>query len=358
MKKRENIKGIDYSKAFAIISVLILHLYLPEEIDKKYLLHLYTAIGVPIFMIVSGHNYTLSFEFNNKVWFSKNSLYKKIKRIICPYIYIILLELILIFKLEKLEKYRTREALVNEFLIEGGMGPGGYYSPTVIQIILIYFPLLLIFNIFLNKILKKYRASISLIIVIIIEALYEICINYLGKKYDDILIQQIYRMVALRHITFLQLGIILYYNKKIILEKLKYILPLSIGGGIYVFLTYYKGYTFLPYYYWKIVSAPMMFYGLFFVIIFLKYFNKETEKILEKMVILISKASYHIFLVQMVYFGILKFKLYNNELDYFIDLFICIGIGILYFFIEPKITNLLSFLVKIGYLSNSVNKKV
>ena len=38
MKKRENIKGIDYSKAFAIISVLILHLYLPEEIDKKYLL--------------------------------------------------------------------------------------------------------------------------------------------------------------------------------------------------------------------------------------------------------------------------------------------------------------------------------
>lgn len=40
MKKRENIKGIDYSKAFAIISVLILHLYLPEEIDKKYLLHL------------------------------------------------------------------------------------------------------------------------------------------------------------------------------------------------------------------------------------------------------------------------------------------------------------------------------
>ena len=159
MKKRENIKGIDYSKAFAIISVLILHLYLPEEIDKKYLLHLYTAIGVPIFMIVSGHNYTLSFELNNKVWFSRNNIYKKLKRIIFPYIYIILLELILIFKLEKLEKYRTREALVNEFLIEGGIGPGGYYSPTVIQIILIYFPLLLIFNIFLNKIIKKYRAK-------------------------------------------------------------------------------------------------------------------------------------------------------------------------------------------------------
>lgn len=263
MDKIKNIKEIDYVKAFAILSVLILHLWLPEEIDKKYFLHLYTAMGVPIFMIITGHNYTLSFEFNNKVWFSKNNIYKKLKRIILPYIYIILLELILIFKLEKFEKYRSKEALVNIFLISGGSGPGGYYSPTVIQIILIYFPLLLIFNIYLNKIIKKYRIPISLFIVIIIEAVYEICINYLGKKYDEILIQQIYRMTTLRHITFLQLGIILYYNKKIILENLKYILPLSIFGGVYMYLTYYKDYVFFPYYYWKIVSTPMMFYALF-----------------------------------------------------------------------------------------------
>lgn len=87
---------------------------------------------------------------------------------------------------------------------------------------------MLIFNIYLNKIIKKYRIPILLFIIIIIETVYEICINYLGKKYNEILIQQIYRMVALRYIAFLQLGIILYYNKKIILEKLKYILPLSI----------------------------------------------------------------------------------------------------------------------------------
>ena len=85
----KNIKGVGYIKEFAILSILALHLWLPEEIDRKYIFRLYTAIGVPIFMIVSGHNYTLSFKFNNKVWFSKNSLYKKLKRIILPYIYII-----------------------------------------------------------------------------------------------------------------------------------------------------------------------------------------------------------------------------------------------------------------------------
>ena len=105
MDKIKNIKEIDYVKAFAILSVLILHLWLPEEIDRKYLLHLYTAIGVPIFMIVSGHNYTLSFELNNKVWFSRNNLYKKLRRVIFPYIYIILLELIPAFSRDSLTSF-------------------------------------------------------------------------------------------------------------------------------------------------------------------------------------------------------------------------------------------------------------
>ena len=347
MDKIKNIKEINYLKAFAILSVLILHLWLPEEIDRKYLLHLYTAIGVPIFMIVSGHNYTLSFELNNKVWFSRNNLYKKLRRVIFPYIYIILLELILIFKLEKFEKYRSKKALVSIFLISGGSGPGGYYSPTVIQIILIYFPLLLIFNIYLNKIIKKYRAPLSLFIIIIFEAIYEICINYLGKKYDEVLIQQIYRMVALRHITFLQLGIVLYYNKKIILEKLKYILPLSIGGGIYMYLTYYKDYVFFPYYNWKIVSTPMMFYALFFIIIVLKYFNNIKRNFIEKIITTIGKASYHIFLVQLIYYAMLEVIIFNNKLDYIVHVFICLTVGILFYFLERKIIDYLSDLKKL-----------
>lgn len=343
MKKKEDIKGIDYIKAFAILSVLVLHLWLPEEIYRKYFLYLYTLVGVPIFMILTGHNYALSFEFNNKVWFSRNSLYKKLRRIILPYIFILLLELILIFKLEKFEEYRSKKALIKIFLINGSSGPGGYYSPTIIQIILIYFPLLLILNTYLNKMIKKYKAFISLVIVIIIEAIYEICINYLGKEYDETLIQQIYRIVALRHITFLQLGIILYYNKEKILEKLNYIFPLSIGGGIYIYLTYYKDYVFFPYNYWKVVSTPMMFYALFFIIIILKYSNTTKKFFLEKVVVIIGKASYHIFLVQLIYYGMLKVVIFNNWLDYIAHIFICLIIGIFFYYLESKIVdNLLS----------------
>ena len=54
MNRVENIKGIDYAKAFAILGVLILHLYLPSLYDEKVLLRLWTEIGVPIFIIIIG----------------------------------------------------------------------------------------------------------------------------------------------------------------------------------------------------------------------------------------------------------------------------------------------------------------
>ena len=149
-------------------------------------------------------------------------------------------------------------------------------------------------------------------------------------------------MLALRHITFLQLGIILYYNKKIILEKFKYILPLSIGGGIYMYLTYYKDYVFFPYYNWKIVSTPMMFYALFFIIIVLKYFNNIKRNFIEKIITTIGKASYHIFLVQVIYYAMLEVIIFNNKLDYIVHVFICLTVGILFYYLERKIIDYLS----------------
>lgn len=42
--KKEKIKAIDIIKAFAIISVLILHVNIPDEFDKKIFLSLYNCI--------------------------------------------------------------------------------------------------------------------------------------------------------------------------------------------------------------------------------------------------------------------------------------------------------------------------
>lgn len=79
MNRVENIKGIDYAKAFAMIGVLILHLYLPNSYDEKVLLRLWTEIGVPIFMIITGHNYLLSYYKSKENWISRKNLYKKLR---------------------------------------------------------------------------------------------------------------------------------------------------------------------------------------------------------------------------------------------------------------------------------------
>lgn len=70
--KKEKIKAIDIIKAFAIISVLILHVNIPDEFDKKIFLSLYTLVSVQIFIIITGYNYTASYINGNitlKTWY-------------------------------------------------------------------------------------------------------------------------------------------------------------------------------------------------------------------------------------------------------------------------------------------------
>jgi hypothetical protein len=109
-----------------------------------------------------------------------------------------------------------------------------------------------------------------------------------------------------------------------------------------MYLTYYKDYVFFPYYNWKIVSTPMMFYALFFIIIVLKYFNNIKRNFIEKIITTIGKASYHIFLVQLIYYAMLEVIIFNNKLDYIVHVFICLTVGILFYYLERKIIDYLS----------------
>ena len=349
----KNIKAIDIIKAFAIFSVLIIHLYIPQEVTKKYFLYLYTVIGVPIFMIITGHNYTLSVvysnskEFSLKTYFDRFNFYKKIKRLVVPYIYILLLEFYFLFTKQNFIKYRNKESLIELFVKGGGIGPGSYYTPVLVQIIFIYFPILLLFNKYLKKLIVNSitRSIISLFITIVLEIIYEIIINYFGNI-DKELIQEVYRISAFRYLPFLQLGIILYYNKEQLVKNLKYILPFSIGGGYYIYLTFYKNYTIFPFYYWKVVAIPVIFYALFFIIIALKYLNNINNNIFEKFIRLIGKSSYHIFLVQMIYYGMLRINSFNKGIYYIVHIFICLSVGIIFYYIEPKITERLILFIK------------
>lgn len=347
--KKEKIKAIDIIKAFAIISVLILHVNVPYEFDKKFFLSLYTLVSVQIFIIITGYNYTASYmnrKITLKTWYGKYNLQRKLKRILIPYILIVIFETIILYIKVDYTKYRNLRYIGTLFL-EGGLGPGSYYTPVLVQIVFIYFPLLLIFNNYLkntiDNIKKRYILSLVITIVfeIIYEIIYEIIINYIGKDYNEF-IQEFYRISAFRYLPFLQLGIILYYNKKEMLNKISYMLPFSIVGVIYIYLTYYKDKVIYPFYYWKPVALPTLFYALFFILIIMRYFRKTEQNFLEKVVIIIGRASYHICLFQMAYFGVLKLRLSTTWYSYIIHILICLIVGVIFYYIESKLTRVVS----------------
>lgn len=81
----------------------------------------------------------------------------------------------------------------------------------------------------------------------------------------------------------------------------------------------------------------MMFYALFFIIIILKYFNNIKRNFIEKIITIIGKSLYHIFLVQLIYYAMLEVIIFNNKLDYIVHVFICLTVGILFYYLESKI---------------------
>ena len=345
-----NIKGIDYAKAYSIIVVLLNH-STPNSA-------LYKVVSIPIFMILTGHNYTLSFKNKNisscQLW-DKEDILKKLKRVVIACFYMVLFEIIVIFLKDEFIDLRNFKNIAL-LLLKGGTGPGSYYPPTLIQIILFYFPLLLFFNINIMRINKgKYRAIFSFIIVFVIEFLYEIITIYSVKIFGENIVEQIFRMGAMRQIVFLQIGIIFYFYREKLLKNYLKLIPFFIVSFIYGYLVCYKNYIFYPYYYWSVSSTPLVFLGLFVIIFFLKLFNNIKENLIDRIIVIIGKSSYHIFLAQMVYYRMFRKTIFNNVLyDNIVDVIICVSIGIIYYYIEPKITKRLEFLMK-KLIKNQIN---
>ena len=185
-------------------------------------------------------------------------------------------------------------------------------------------------------ILKKDYLSGS-IAIISVHLLSEILIHYFNV---EILI---YRLLFIRYIIYVWLGITFYYFKEKI--KLNHVLLLGIWSFMYIYSISYLGYKVKLFTYWTGTSLPVAFYPFLLIYLFKKVDKLKINDRLKNTVIIIGKASYHIYLVQMFYYFMpisnsliakfgLKATLFFNEL-------ICITIGIAFYKIESIIINFL-----------------
>jgi len=278
---------IDFIKAIAIISVILLHT-IPS--DKLLLIlapfHIWHA--VPVFIMIAGINSTLSInrrgEFNFYSEYSFNRITKYIQRLLLSYSIIWSFEIVVLI----IQNNASFPKLISSYIM-GGFGPGSYFTPLFVQH-LILFPLIIFIK---NSLQNKFKINDRLILFLFFS--FSIFLEYFCIYLD--VSSDLYRLLYVRYLFSAILGHYLVCN---ILDK-KILVFGSLFSFFYILVvSYFKVRFSVIYPAWGFQHAPAFFYTIL-IIYFLWLFYSRLQK-MGPSFLPIGKASYHIFLCQMMWF--------------------------------------------------------
>lgn len=325
--KPSNIKSFEYLKTISILMIVVTHLSFSEISRKDLLFPYWIDMAVPIFFIISGYVYSLSVDKRKlesiKDWFKFSNFINKFLRIFIPYLIIIIIE-VLLYKINN--RYLSSREIVNGFFT-GGWGPGSYYFPVLLQLLFL-FPFIL----FIIK--TKYGWLVLVLIQILLEII--------SQRFS--MSDGFYRLLFFRYLGFVTFGILLYLNdvekykgfvSKIINNKYLLFFMFLLGIGT-IFLLNYSSYH--PYLFkrWTTTSLPVVLYCFPLVIVFMKaeMLLNKIPKILDIIIKIIAKSTFHIFLVQMTYYWFKDSEGLRLRNSFILSLIICIPLGILFYYLE------------------------
>lgn len=153
----------------------------------------------------------------------------------------------------------------------------------------------------------------------------------------------LYRLLIFRYTAFIGAGILLYNNHNKIMEKRLIVYSLMVLSGLYIWMCNYYGYVPVIFSKWTVTSLPTVFWALGLVILGLKYLDKESKVAFSGLLRMAGKASFHIFLTQMVYF-----KFVPGIFGVVVNLPICIVVGIIFYHIEITVLERIRNSLKYG----------
>lgn len=326
---------INYVKAFCILLILITHSAINEDIRKLFIFPFIIGMAVPIFIFLTGFNYSNSnlrrgFETFLSMLNLKLIL-RRFLRLAIPFSIVLTIEILFNIGGDYSSHgfftyFINSHALPSNFFI-GGFGPGSYYFPVMMQLI-IMFP-------FLYYVIHKFNSK-GLVLIFILNLLYEIICNLINID------SATYRLQSFRYLLCFSTGIWFAHNK--LFKNTIVLNSLLIIGILWISLTSYVN-TNLPFNNgWGVFPCLSTFY-LFPV--FYYFYNKLNDKTLsnkffDTIFSLLGKASWHIFLVQMVYYTCINndslFKNLPLVLNILINIGICSIIGILFYEVESLLT--------------------
>ena len=322
-QKKERIDFLDYLKAICVIMVIITHYDWSDKSTPFFTMLINMA--VPVFMIISGYNFAMSNKKKTNGKFRKMYEWKFLKskliRFLVPFFTVCLIEIAIL---------AVEDKNINPFriFVLGAYGPGSYYVPIMIQLLVI-FPII-------YKMVER-SAKWGIFLSGMANLLFEICVIVfdMDKYY--------YRLSIGRYLLLIAFGCHLYLHPEHRLKKRQLICMFFIGMS-YIIAVYGLDKEFVIFGYWKTTAMPIAFYIFPIIVLFFrKFYHLTIPGSAGRLLTLIGQASYHIFLVQMVYY---HFKLGGKIMSMPwcvaipINIVISVSIGIMFYKLDGQFINM------------------
>ena len=326
---KKHYQQIDVLKGMAIIAVIALHsLTKPELVQSFAIFHIWQA--VPVFMIIMGLNLGIGSKpvktplsaLYNKAYFTK-----KATRILLPFLIIFVFSLFL----GKLwEAYFERDVLDLDRVVLVGVlpvsGKGNYFITLLLQSILL---LPLVGYCFTRKPVLTTLALIALEVLFLI----------VSKKYnlfegEDM--EYLYSAALPRYFSAFAYGL---WLAKAIRQpfRLAILLAFLVVGATAITYLYFVVYHSLsiPFIYnsWAMQNVVAFGYGALLILLVAYTLPSESDNLILRVFAKLGQASYHIFLVQVLYFGLV-----SDFSNLWLNLAICLPLGFLYFKTETPLS--------------------
>lgn len=316
---------VDILKGICIICVIITHFNWQSSDRLMPVFPFLIDMAVPVFMILSGYVYAISFERRGissvGQAYQTDYVVDKLLRYTIPFLIIYALELIAFYRLGIV--HNLREIIWN-FLV-GGFGHGSYYYPIMIQFVFV-FPLVYF-------LIQKFE-FFGLILSGLLNAFYEL----LQKSYY--VSDKQYRLLLFRYLLLIVFGCYLHLKKGKIRKPIGIVSALT--GIFFIWMYMYRHYTPHLVIYWSGTS----FVGALYImpVIGLLLSSAKLNRIKCPPIELLGKASYHIFLFQMFFYQFVSYPLQVRFADaptaimLFVSIAVCVSGGLLFWVIETRMS--------------------
>lgn len=311
---------IDVLKGIAIIMVVITHYEWTLDQRKYFVFPYIINMAIPIFMVITGYVYSISLKGINHledafVW---RKLLQRSLRYTLPVIAVICWELCdtnFTITTDSLERLR--------WAINGTFGKGNYYYPVMMQLLFL-FPLIYF-------VIDKKKTK-GLLVSFIANLLYEIL------SWAYCIPSNSYRVLMFRYLFLIAVGVYAYKGYK--LSRFANVILTTIGFG-YITLVAYLGYE--P----KILNVDWVATNLISSLLIVPFmvFVLQNIRIQFLPLEILGRASYHIFLVQMIYYAgyytIIQEKSTTWIAHLIAGIVISLGLGVAFYYIDKPIQNLI-----------------